>query len=685
MLTFACLALASLIRAAEIGCVFPAGGAPGTTIDVSVRGAGLRTANAALFSGSGIEAALTAVIPGSPRQPPLRSGLTDPDEVRLRVTIAPTARPGPRDFRLVCSNAFTAPVTFQVGRCPELLEREPDNERSQAMALPSLPVCINGRITETDTDVFRFKATLGQTLVAHVQARALRLCPADAGSGLFQPQVTLFDSQGHALATANGFRFDTDPLLVFKVPSTGDYALQLRDAHARGRDDFIYRLTFGEFPLVTGFFPMGARKGDNVNVALEGVNLPPQKVRIFSGNKTPESCLRILIDDKLAFPSLRFDLDTLLEHTESEANAEGLTVQAVPFPVIMNGTLSMPGEMDRFRFEGKAGQRVAVETRAQQLGSPLDTVIQLTDSHGTLLAENDNPPRVFTDLPSGFCDSSFLARLPADGTYEVRIGDARSQGGNDYHYRLRISEPRPGFELWVTPSTLSIPIGGTAQANVYVRRIDGFEGPIALQLDNPPLGIDCRNGHMASNAVENVITLSALASPKRLPHAPFELTLCGTATNGATLLRKTATPAHRDLSATDYHTLVPDGTWMANIGDPALNSVYKIITPESATCIKGSAQKPFTVTVSSGRAKAIAKFLAVQVAEPENGFLVTGVQDGERPGDIVVSLSCAKGEQAPPKTGNLVLSVVRKLPPGKRAKRPAPAAILTSPAPYVIE
>ena len=46
-------------------------------------------------------------------------------------------------------------------------------------------------------------------------------------------------------------------------------------------------------------------------------------------------------------------------------------------------------------------------------------------------------------------DSYFMARLPADGTYYVHIGDTARQGGEEYGYRLRLSAPQPDFELRV--------------------------------------------------------------------------------------------------------------------------------------------------------------------------------------------------------------------------------------------
>jgi hypothetical protein len=575
-------------------------------------------------------------------------------------------------------------LAFVVGRYPEILEKEPNDTALSGMTLEPLPVCVNGRITEKDSDTFRFKAVKGQTLVAQVQGRALIPYLADTAPGWFQPRLKLFDAQGLEVMSAEAFRFDSDPILVFTAPATGEYLLSLGDANQRGRDDFVYRLTLGELPLVTGFSPMGGRKGDSLNITLEGANLPPQKVRIFSGNKTSGTCLNMLVEEKLFFPALRFDLDTLPEKAESEPAAGGAPAQAVSLPIIVNGTINQPGDVDTYRFEGKSGQRVAIETRARLLGSPLDTLITLADSRGKVLATHDNPTNVFTGLLTPPCDSALATCLPADDTYEVRVCDSQGKGGPAYHYRLRISEPRPDFELWVTPSTLSIPLGGSARAKVHVRRLDGFTGPITLKLENPPLGISCEGGLVPTNATECAITVSATASTKRLPKAPFELNLSGSATRGADLLRQAAVPAHPMAQTSLTRQLVPDQSWMASVDTERYGYAFQIAVPTNMPNIKATATAPFDVTITGGKAKAYAEYVAVRVVEPERGFTVSQVSDGVNPGELRVTLVCEKGEQAPPKTGNLIMSVSRKVPKYKLGARSQPASLTTA-APYAIE
>ena len=73
-----------------------------------------------------------------------------------------------------------------------------------------------------------------------------------------------------------------------------------------------------------------------------------------------------------------------------------------------------------------------------------------------------------------------MVELPADGTYYVHLGDTTRNGGKEYAYRLRISEPRPDFELRAVPSGGGLRSKGSAAASVYAIRKDGYTGPITL-------------------------------------------------------------------------------------------------------------------------------------------------------------------------------------------------------------
>src|SRR5262249_56440425 len=64
----------------------------------------------------------------------------------------------------------------------------------------------------------------------------------------------------------------------------------------------------------------------------------------------------------------------------------------------------------------------------------------------TLFARNDDGG------PGYGKDSRLFFDPPADGEYQVRVGDSRGQGGRDFVYRLTIRPPRPNFNVKFTPT-----------------------------------------------------------------------------------------------------------------------------------------------------------------------------------------------------------------------------------------
>jgi len=83
-------------------------------------------------------------------------------------------------------------------------------------------------------------------------------------------------------------------------------------------------------------------------------------------------------------------------------------------------------------------------------------------------------------------DSRIFFDPPADGEYMVRVGDARNHGGPEYGYRLTVRPPRPDFNVSFSPMAPSVGKGGSFPIGVTVNRIDGFDGPVQVKLENLP-------------------------------------------------------------------------------------------------------------------------------------------------------------------------------------------------------
>jgi len=54
-------------------------------------------------------------------------------------------------------------------------------------------------------------------------------------------------------------------------------------------------------------------------------------------------------------------------------------------------------------------------------------------------------------LKTHHADSYLRRQTPRRGDYVVQVGDVQRQGGPEFAYRLRLSAPRPDFDLRVVP------------------------------------------------------------------------------------------------------------------------------------------------------------------------------------------------------------------------------------------
>jgi hypothetical protein len=115
---------------------------------------------------------------------------------------------------------------------------------------------------------------------------------------------------------------------------------------------------------------------------------------------------------------------------EKEPNDGFRQAQAVPVPGAVDGVIERPRDVDVFRLDGRAGQRLQLEVLAARYGSALDSILTVYDAAGREVASND-------DLKDSV-DSRVEVALPRDGTYYACIIDAHDQGGPAHVYRLVI-------------------------------------------------------------------------------------------------------------------------------------------------------------------------------------------------------------------------------------------------------
>jgi hypothetical protein len=512
--------------------------------------------------------------------------------VFVEVTIAPDAKPGPREIRVVTTRGVTNPMVFCVGQVPEVArkpmktasfqvlgkehlaqrKRPPEEEEMQI----TVPCTLNGQIASGEVNRYRFEARKGQRLVISVKARELIPYIADGVPGWFQPVLTLCDADGKELAYNDDFRFKPDPTLNFEVPADGEYVLSIIDALYRGRNDFVYRITIGEMPFVTSIFPLGARVGEPVKIEMNGWNLHNTSLAPPPKDAGPGTHMIAAKNGKFASNIVPFALDTLPECLDEESNDDPSKAQKVTLPIIVNGRMDRPNDWDVFEVEGKAGETIVAEVHARRLDSPVDSFLKVTDSSGKVLAFNDDHHDAGSGLNTHHADSYLMVELPSDGKYCVHLGDTTQAGGKDYGYRLRISPPRPDFELRAVPPSISIRGRSGGAVSVYAVRKDGFDGAIKLSVKDLPEGFTSNPATLAAGKdMARLSVRTKLAGTDE----PISLTVVGTAKIDEQEVVHEAVPAEDRMQAFLWRHLMPAQELMAVVWNPSFKPPETRVRP----------------------------------------------------------------------------------------------------------
>lgn len=501
----------------------------------------------------------------------------------IEVSIAADAPPGERELRLITPQGVSNPLVFYVGQFPEYARKPMATSPFQVLGKESLakrvrppeeveqqvtlPCTVNGQVASGEVNLYRFSARKGQNLVFTTTARRLVPYIADAVPGWFQPVLRLCDAAGNEVAYVDDFRFDPDPTIFYQVPADGEYVLGICDAIFRGREDFVYRISIGELPFITHIFPPGGRTGALPAVSIHGWNLDGATLVPPPPDAPPGQLLLTARKGNLVTNPVPFAVDSLPECLATEPADHNPAAQQVSLPVIVNGRIDRPDDRDTFSFPGRAGETVVAEVIARRLGSPLDSALALLDPAGALLAFSDDSEDKGAGINTHHADSLLTATLPADGVYQVRLTDSARAGGPEFGYRLRLSAPRPDFEMRVVPSSVALRGKSSARVNVFAIRKDGFNGTIRLALRNPPPGFSAAPVSLPANAESVAFTIKTDLMDTAL--IPVRLEIEGRFGDPGHELVHPAVPAEDRMQAFLWRHLVPAADFQVLVFDPA--------------------------------------------------------------------------------------------------------------------
>ncbi|UCH63824.1 MAG: carboxypeptidase regulatory-like domain-containing protein [Fidelibacterota bacterium] len=213
-----------------------------------------------------------------------------------------------------------------------------------------------------DEDWFIFTGQEGDTITADIDA--------DVTGSWLDSYLYLYDSTGTYLLTDNDDFDGLDSRIdQYILPYTGDYYLQVKDfGNPDGGDDYWYVLR-----LIEGSIPM-----------------TPLTPDVYEPNDSP------------------------------------ITASQIDYGDTVIATINPAGDVDYFIFTGQAGDTVTADiTTSYDYWSDLDSYLELLDSSGTVLAENDDWDGLDSRI-EGYI-------LPYTGDYYLMVYDWSHAGGELYY------------------------------------------------------------------------------------------------------------------------------------------------------------------------------------------------------------------------------------------------------------
>ena len=713
---FARPAHAQIAQSTHIAYVYPAGGQTGTSLEVVIGGKGLQKVDAIQIGGGGVQATFIEHIAnykrklqeqmryvgrqksgnakqldkgkerkfGPPPEHEIYSRLEDlsmrefqqvaakfqtkekvqrnrelDELVVLRINIDADARPGMRELRLLTRlGGASNPLRFMVNNLPEAREYEPNDLQSPDATHMQTPFIMNGQIMPGDEDRFSFDGIEGQRLVIHVKARELIPYLADAVPGWFQAVVAVQDEKGNVVAFADDFLFYPYPALLFEVPETGIYHVSLRDSIYRGREDFVYRVAVGEIPFVTGIFPLGMQAGVDTDITAYGWNIGEARFALSaeqSGGAVRTDALR---SNGTLSNYVHYEVGQLPESREKEGNDSFEAAPRLDLQSVMNGRIDEPGDVDLFRFDAHEGQTIKASIAARRLYSPVDSLLRIFDGDGNVLAWNDDmaPAGNLTDrtgVLTHTADSELEFVAPGPGAYFVQVSDTQNKGGPTYAYRLSLTEPEPDFELYVTPSAITIPGGAGGAARLHVRRVNGFAGPIDVALSRETRALELTGGRIPSGSDSVPIVLNN----QRKAAGLIPLNLVATAVlNGENVTRQVIPADDITQAFITHHLVEADGLSAYVMRSPRNRPSVRLDDVSTAVL---SATEPARVNLRVGKLPEMISELKFELEEAPMGVSMETKTDAGG-----TSLEFTSSETLEPRLeGNLVVGVYFEFTP----------------------
>ncbi|MBA4189558.1 MAG: pre-peptidase [Planctomycetaceae bacterium] len=479
----------------------------GTTVDVTVtcQTSSLAGAYKVLFDGVGVSA-----VPIPPKEPPKidpKTPVPSVPAISLKVAVAADARLGVHEFRVATSHGISSLGQLVVVDLPVVQELPGINvlEKAQPVTVPSV-VCGRVEVAE-NVDYYKFTAKAGQTLTFEVFCARIQDKIHDLQKHA-DPLIAIYDTAGKELAAADD-GFFADPVLMFNVPKDGEYRVAVRDAKYDGDPRWAYALTITDKPYAAQVFPMGVSLGQTVKAMPVGSAAKLGTNWTVTAPSLPGVATVPLRANDLETNPAPVVVTALPLFEEKEPNDTPKDATRIVLPCGVNGRIGVKRDLDHFVFTAIKGKPLRLEVFARRFGtvlrSQLDSQIDVMTPDGKVLASND-------DLNGK--DAGVVFTPTTDGDVVVRVRDLNNKGGEGFVYYLECDFARPDFTIKCDPSKAMIGAGTRTAWYAQVTRVNGFTGPVKVEVKGLPAGVTVNPLTIPANMTQGLLVVSAAEDAK---------------------------------------------------------------------------------------------------------------------------------------------------------------------------
>lgn len=423
------------------------------------------------------------------------------------------------EIRVATKQAVSSVTHLMLTEYPVVAEAKKQNGTVATAQDVPIPVAIAGACERSeDVDCYQISGKAGQEMTFQVYAQratqAVHSMQSGNGAYLMDPILTLYSPNGQVMAQNDNF-IGGDSFIAFRLPETGRYVLEVRDARYIGNDKYVYCVEISDRPFAHAVFPMAVERGSSAEVEIIGHAL----------NGLQKSTVESAGTDKLGWKKIRIETsagDTnpvpvlVSEYPQVVVSAQHDSIEtALPLslPVGVNGRFTKPDQMHYFAFDAKKDKFYLFEVISNQRGLPLDSVLEIYDAKGKRLAEVDDGLQTK--------DTKHYFKAPANGKFFVSLRDLHDRGGERFLYHLRAEPSAPDFELHGEYYYAQIAPGTRMMWFARINRLNGFDGPVEVHIEDLPKGV----------------TLTPATIPAGMNHCALILSAAPDAKVGASLVR----------------------------------------------------------------------------------------------------------------------------------------------------